>query len=216
MKSKLFNIPKLGNHPIYVQYDYSEKFYGKLHFHNELQFTLIKKGSGKLLCGTSSIHYQEGDFLIIGSMLPHVFIGDGNSICESISVYFTKDWLMSTYPDSNYLNHLTKISKNGVKIANWKYFTEMENVMNKAGIYRLNAFFTLLEKLSESNTKKVLIDKSAKIQIQKNSDSEKINNVYQFINENIHQKIELSQLANLINLTPPSFCRYFKQKTNKL
>ena len=146
MKSKLFNIPKLGNHPIYVQYDFSEKFYSKLHFHNEIQITLIKKGNGKLLCGSSSTHYTKGDLFILGSMLPHVFIGDTSSICESISIYFTKEWLTSLYPNSNYLKHLLKISKNGVRIEHWKHQTELEDIMNKAGIYRLNAFFTFTRK----------------------------------------------------------------------
>lgn len=215
MKSRLFNIPKLGNHPIYAQYDLSEKLYSKLHFHNELQFTLILKGSGTLLCGSASTHYKKGDLFILGTMLPHVFIGDDTSLNESISVYCTKDWLVNLYPNSNYLEHLIHISKDGIKIENWKHKKVFEGVLNKAGIYRINNFLHLLETLSESSLKKEHIDSSKKLEIQKSSDSAKINEVFKYISEHLDQKIELNVLATLINLSPPSFCRYFKQKTNK-
>ena len=76
-------------------------------------------------------------------------------------------------------------------------------------------FSLLLEKLSESNASKELIDQSPKLEILKNADSEKINEVFKYISNNLDNNIELKNLANLINLSPPSFCRYFKQKTQK-
>ena len=90
MKSRLFKIPKLSNHPIYAQYDYSEKVYSKYHFHEEIQLTHIKSGEGVLLLGNDSISYKRGDFFVIGSKISHVFVGNGEGLNESISIYFKK------------------------------------------------------------------------------------------------------------------------------
>jgi len=215
LKTKLFNIPKHSNHPIITEYDYSEKRYGKFHFHQEVQLTFIKKGEGLLLCGTSSIRYQKGDFIIIGSLLPHVFIGNDEQLTESISIYFKYDWLIKIYPESNYLIHFDKISNYGVRIENWKHPILFDNVMDKGGLYKIKSFFELFEKLSETNTNNNLINESSILDLVKNSDSEKINNVFKFISENIEKTIKLNDLASISNLTPPSFCRFFKQKTNK-
>jgi YesN/AraC family two-component response regulator len=45
--------------------------------------------------------------------------------------------------------------------------------------------------------------------------SERINVVYNYTLRNFKSKISINTLANLINMTPNSFCRYFKSCTRK-
>jgi len=43
----------------------------------------------------------------------------------------------------------------------------------------------------------------------------RINDVYQYSMANYTKNITLQQVAALVHLTPPSFCRYFKKHTSK-
>lgn len=215
MKSRLFRIPKLSNHPIYAQYDYSEKFYGKFHFHEEIQLTYIKSGEGILLCGSSSIPYAPGTMVVIGSMLPHVFIGDEGLLCESISIYFKKEWLQQIYPESPYFNHFMNASDKGILIEKWRFPEMFDNTLNKSGLYRINAFLQLMEKLSENGNSRSIAPSASSLRIHKTTDSEVINAIFKFIADQLHRSISLDELAAIAHLTPPSFSRFFKQKTGK-
>ena len=42
----------------------------------------------------------------------------------------------------------------------------------------------------------------------------RIRNIYAFVDQNYHQKIELNEMAQLSNMTKEAFCRYFKKATN--
>lgn len=46
-------------------------------------------------------------------------------------------------------------------------------------------------------------------------DNQKIDKVFNYLMDNYMGKITLEAVAELINVTPNSFCRYFKQRTNK-
>jgi AraC-like DNA-binding protein len=45
--------------------------------------------------------------------------------------------------------------------------------------------------------------------------SERINKVFDYILQNFTNVIKLEEIAGLVSLTPTSFCRYFKQHTQK-
>ena len=76
MKVLPFKIPKPENNAIVYQEDIEIYFYDKLHQHEEIQLTLIKKGKGTLIVGDSINYYDKGDILVIGSNIPHVFKSD--------------------------------------------------------------------------------------------------------------------------------------------
>ena len=48
---------------------------------------------------------------------------------------------------------------------------------------------------------------------QKDSDNETINTVFEFLMNNYNTEIQLKQVADVANLSPNSFCRYFKSRT---
>ena len=48
----------------------------------------------------------------------------------------------------------------------------------------------------------------------KHQDEQRINEVYSFIEQNYKQAIDIQEVADLVSLTVPSFCRYFKKMTH--
>jgi transcriptional regulator GlxA family with amidase domain len=42
-----------------------------------------------------------------------------------------------------------------------------------------------------------------------------MNRVYEYVMKNFRQKISLEEVAGIVNMTPTSFCRFFKARVNK-
>jgi len=76
MKVLPFKIPKPENATLIVQEDKGAQFYTKLHQHQEIQISLIKKGEGTFIIGDFVGEFNEGDIFLIGENLPHVFNSD--------------------------------------------------------------------------------------------------------------------------------------------
>ena len=93
MKVFPFKIPKSGDEPLIYQEDIEVSFYDKLHQHEEIQISFIKKGAGAIFTGDTISQYHEGDILVIGSNLPHVFRSDSHENKTSImlTLFFTLD-----------------------------------------------------------------------------------------------------------------------------
>ena len=46
-------------------------------------------------------------------------------------------------------------------------------------------------------------------------DNDRINVIFNYVKTNFREEITLDSIASLVNMTVPSFCRYFKKITNK-
>jgi transcriptional regulator GlxA family with amidase domain len=46
-------------------------------------------------------------------------------------------------------------------------------------------------------------------------DNDRINSVFNYVKDHFQEPIALEEVSNLVSMTTPSFCRYFKKITNK-
>ena len=46
-------------------------------------------------------------------------------------------------------------------------------------------------------------------------EGKRMSDIFQYSMENFHKEVTLHDVANIANMTPNAFCRYFKQRTNK-
>ena len=212
--SRLFNITKASDHPISTQYEHTEKDYKKLHYHDDIQLTFIKKGKGMLIYENSTIDFDSNSLLVIGSRKSHVFVGDVDQPIELFSLYFRDSWLKNVYPNSNFIEHFLNQTNSGIHISNYKNGQLVENALNQSGIIRITSFLEVINKIGDA--KKTLISTNSNIDyFQKNLDSDRLNSVYNYISKNYTSKLSLEAVSNLANMEPQSFCRYFKNRTQK-
>ena len=73
MKVLPFTIPKSKRDSLILQEDKGASFYELLHQHEEFQISYIKEGEGTLIVGDSVNFYSEGDIIVLGENIPHVF-----------------------------------------------------------------------------------------------------------------------------------------------
>jgi AraC-like DNA-binding protein len=220
MKVLPFKIPKSKQVSLIYQEDKGKILYDKLHQHEEIQLCAIIEGEGSLVVGDSINDYKSGDILIIGSNLPHVFKSDTSKFESTLmlSLFFTRTSFGEHFfelGDFTEVEKLFKISEAGAKVSeNQDKILELFSSIKKAS--NLNRFIIFLKIISEL-LKADIQPLSKFIYQRKYSDNEgkRMSNIMEFTMNNFHKEIDLDTIANISNMTPNAFCRYFKQRTNK-
>ncbi|WP_299535385.1 AraC family transcriptional regulator [Ulvibacterium sp.] len=220
MKVLPFKIPKPENKAIVCQ-EYNENlFYGRLHQHDEIQLSLIVSGGGTLVVGDSIVDFEANDILVIGSNLPHVFKSDilEKEKSHMISLFFSRDSFGKDFFDLSELHQLQSFferSAYGQLILSNKmelkgFFMEFKKANN---LQKFILLFTILKLISESKNKQLSFFIYPKNY--SNLEGKRISDVFEYTMDNFQNRISLSEISGVANMTVNSFCRYFKQRTNK-
>ena len=219
MKVLPFKIPKPEYHALVYQEDYETVFYDKFHQHEEIQISYINKGKGTLIVGDTINDYEEGDILVIGGNLPHVFKSDTekSNVSHMITLFFTEDAFGSDFFNLDELKELKRFFKkteNGFKVipnkAQQAFFHQLKDAS------RLHRFIILLEIL-RTLSKARTIALSSFIYEKQYSDIEgkRMSAVMEYTMDNFQSQISLETIAMVAAMTKNAFCKYFKKRTNK-
>jgi hypothetical protein len=104
MKPVLLKVPCGPSHSFSLRQDVNPYFYNQWHYHEELELTYIRQGSGTRFVGDHIENFQAGDLVLLGSNLPHFWrsedpsFREGNTaLCESTVVHFAPGLLSPTF-----------------------------------------------------------------------------------------------------------------------
>lgn len=199
-------------------------FTAPYHFHPEYELTLILKGSGKRYVGNHLSSYTAGDLVLIGSNLPHCWKTDAEKNepinAQSIVIQFSPDFLGNDFFSKQELSNISGLLK---KSAFGIRFSEKTQQAISQKIVDLhlteNNFSRLIQLLEILNTLATedytVLNHRNIIAEQSPRDRERINAVYNYIIENFRENVSLNTAAQLANMSPNAFCKYFKKVTRK-
>ena len=227
MKVIPFSIPKTVKEAIRVQVDNGRHFYENLHQHSELQITLIVQSEGTLIAGDYVGNFTEGDVFIIGKNQAHVFRNDKiyfegthNLTSECITVFFDDNYFGDFFwhlDEMSSVRKLVSAAVGGLRINGEAQFTVanlLKTITKQSGLEKLIAFFTILKTLSETTDfEKLSLTESTLHTPQ--YDHERMNKIVKYTLQEYHNVITIESIAQIANLTPEAFCRYFKLRTRK-
>ncbi|MEZ4968946.1 MAG: AraC family transcriptional regulator [Flavobacteriaceae bacterium] len=220
MKVLPFKIPKPKDEALIYQKDRERIFYDQLHQHQEIQISLVIKGSGSLIVADTINEYKENDILVIGEYVPHVFKSDSKKSDESImrSLFFKKDAFGKSFfelTDMSETKVFFKGSEYGLKVLSKKrkiakHFYKLDH-QNK--IERVAALLKIISMISIAKTSPL----SSFVYDKKYTDDEgkRMNDVFKYAIERYDRPITLEEVADKAHMNKNSFCRYFKKRTNK-
>lgn len=220
MKVLPFTIPKPKRDALILQEDRQPLFYEFLHRHQELQISYILEGNGTLIVGESVNSFRAGDFIVLGSNLPHVFQSDGQGAVSShmLSVFFTETSFGAGFFATEELKSLRTFfakSENGFKITNAsEKITALFLRLQKASKFdRFLLFIRLLKELNSAQYEPL----SQFVSEKKYSDIEgqRMGAVLNYTMNHFRKKISLATIAREAAMTPNAFCKYFKKRTRK-
>lgn len=214
--------PNFGHSYSYQKFDASRKNTDNIwHYHPEIELVYINGGAGKRRIGSHISYYRDGDLILIGSNLPHCGFTDkftGNK--NEILVQMKADFLGQTFfdiPEMKKIQNLLEVAKGGIAFSGSTkriLGDKMEELEFQNDFERILSILHILNELALSDEYKVLNGEGFSLETEV-KDNDRINIIFNYVKNNFQEDIALIEIADMVSMTVPSFCRYFKKVTNK-
>jgi len=191
------------------------------HYHPEIELVFVNGGSGKRQIGSHISYYSDGDLVLIGSNLPHCgFTNEQTGNKNETVIQMKPDFLGNDFfniPEIKNIQYLLSKAKGGIAFgAETKKLiaSQIELMANQLPFDRLLSMISILNTLETNNEYTILNADGFSLELQV-QDNDRINVVFNYVKDHFQDPILLDTVSNLVSMTTPSFCRYFKKITNK-
>ncbi len=227
MKSQLLRVPIGSESSFSVRQDVVLHFYDRWHYHPELELLHIEQGSGTQFVGDTIQNFQPGDVLLIGANLPHYwrcdqkyFDNQAELFAQATVVHFRADFWGDAFlklPENRAIAQLLDRAKQGIHINGLTrdvVVNQLKKMLNATGTQRIIALLTILTAVAESPETTLISTTDYPDQFDE-ADTDRINRIYAYALANFQRKVSIAEVAAVANLSPHSFCRYFKSRSRK-
>jgi AraC-like DNA-binding protein len=176
--------------------------------------------------GDSMMSFSSGDIVLVGANLPHYwkfddsYFMENNPIQADVKVaHFSKEFfgdLFLNLPENNAIKCVLEKSKRGIRIpgGNIKVAQMLNNMLESEGTERIIYLMYALLEIAKCD-KIELLSSIGFIMNQEENEKNRIKDIYEYSFANYKNKIHLEEIADVANISPNSFCRYFKSHTKK-
>jgi len=226
MKPQLLKANGEVIHSFRARHDNQSNINNRWHYHPEIELIHFHKGSGTQFVGDNIKRFNPGDIVLVGSNLPHYWKYDINEEDDAIigpystAVHFFENFLGETFmnlPENKNIKNMIEDARWGLQITgNTKkqIAAFMEDIFNIEGPKRILKLLEAIIAISDCNEKQTLASLGFKQNFEE-ADKDRINSIFEYSMSNFKNRILLEEIAEIANLSPNSFCRYFKLKTQK-
>lgn len=218
------------NFPICVYYDIEldEKHCLFYHWHKEVEFLYLKKGSMMFEFDNNQIQVNEGEAVFINSGIVHAGSCVVDKKCLFCAIVFNLDMLINHNSGESLNKIILPIINKKILIPvrytrnnEWgsMIIEELEKIIkiykNKdfgfelgifSALYSVIYYLSKFNKILNSNNRKYKIDEIRNEQFKK---------VLLYIKKNYNRKLDLKMLSNVANMSKYHFCRFFKSMIGK-
>ncbi|NBA87141.1 helix-turn-helix domain-containing protein [Emticicia sp. CRIBPO] len=190
------------------------------HYHPEYEMVFVFDGRGRRHVGNHISYYEDGDLVFMGSNLPHAGFGyDSIGEYEQVVIQFKYDFLGEQFfdrPEMAPVKKLLEMSQQGIQYYG-KTFKTIGSRLKK--LPAMNQFERLMELISifhvlAKSTEYNLLNATGTRYDFNYKDQARLKKVYDYVEMHYQDHINIKDMADLANLTVPSFCNYFKKIMN--
>ncbi|MCC8187005.1 MAG: AraC family transcriptional regulator [Bacteroides sp.] len=210
----------------YIAERYKTEFTYPIHNHAEYELNFTEKAAGvRRIVGDSTEIIGDYDLVLItGRELEHVW--EQHECCSKeireITIQFSSDLFLESFLHKNQFDSIRKMLERARKglcfpmSAILRVYPLLDTLASeKQGFYAVIKFLTILYELSLFGEEACTLSSSSFAKIGTQSDSRRVTKVQEYINDHYKEEIRLSQLADMVGMTPVSFSRFFKLRTGK-
>ena len=191
------------------------------HFHPEIEIVYVNKGKGKRHIGNHISYFNNSQLILIGSNLPHLGYMDRLTTNGSETlIQFKPNFLGEDFfkiPEMGAIYQLFERAKKGIRFnieIKKRIGAKIEDLADLNGADRIISFLDILKELATTDDYTILNADGFAFETQP-QDNGKIDLVFKQINENFNRPIALQEIADIVSMTVPAFCRFFKKTTGK-
>jgi AraC-like DNA-binding protein len=197
------------------------------HYHPEVELVYFKKGHGTQFIGDNISPFRAGDIVLVGANLPHYWQFDDcfflqpSEITADVSVvHFCENFwgdLFLNLPENASIKTTLRKSKRGIQISMQSRESIgylIEKIISADGPRKIILLMEVLMAIYDCKESTPL----ASIGFRHNfleSEKDRINAIYNYSIANFKKHITLEQLAAVANMSPNSFCKFFKSRSQK-
>ncbi|MBQ8573516.1 MAG: helix-turn-helix domain-containing protein [Bacteroidales bacterium] len=201
----------IKNHP-------NAKFDYPIHCHPEYEINLVMNTSGTRVVGDDEEAFDELDLVMTGPFVPHVWKSElvTNHV---ITIQFSSDLLSFQMINKRLFMPIRQLLIDSMQGLHF-YGPEAERIRNEIveitrmqGFQTATKFLNILNLLAYAPRRKLVSNMYESENLVNSSKSRRITKACKYIEENISQKISLSDVAMLVNMSDSAFSHFFKKKT---
>lgn len=187
------------------------------HFHPEYEIVYIPQGNGKRHIGDHIGRYRAGELVFLGPNLPHLSYSKSEM---EIVVQMREDFLgqsLVQIPELRLVRQLFERAKSGIVFhapAKHKIGQQLVAMVDQSPFHRLLSLLEILHEMATTADYESLKAQGFPVEVNP-QDQDRMALLYNFVEEHFQRPIPLAEIAALINMTVPAFCRYFKKLTNR-
>jgi AraC-like DNA-binding protein len=189
------------------------------HFHPEIEIVYVEAEKGVRHIGDHISTYEKSDLALIGSYIPHLNFDYGvKTTVETVVVQLREDFFnngLQNFPELGQVVELFERAKTGIAFQGKTKEIAGARLKKLSTLDKFEQFFELLSIFQLlANSKECIQLKARPISSSVLlKQQERIHFIYQHVEENFSNKIDIHQISQKVNLSVPAFCRYFKQTT---
>ncbi|EOR93544.1 Transcriptional regulator, AraC family [Arcticibacter svalbardensis MN12-7] len=227
MKPQLLKVSMEPTQSLSVRQDFKPFINNKWHYHQEVELIHFIEGKGTQFVGDSIMPFNSGDIVLVGKNLPHYwrfdecYTHDEFNLTPNIEVaHFSENFLGDAFcnlPENKPLKVLLEKSRRGLKIIKGdkeRIVSLLNNMLSASGAERIIYLVHALIEVSKCEEVEVLTSVGFGMDAEL-SERDRIRDIYDYTFANYRNKINLEEIAEVANISPNSFCRYFKSHTQK-
>ena len=195
------------------------------HYHPEYELVMIRRSTGRRMVGDHIGHFEEGDLVFMGPLIPHVWVNDPEFVhgkkeylADAIVIQFVDNFLGHPFmqiPEMEEFRQFLKISDRGMVIkgkAREKINALMEEMLPNNGLQRLSSLFSIFDILSGlKKSEYELLASPGSLQNINSNTSDHFNKINEYIMRNFYEDISLPEIASVANMAVTTFCNFFKE-----
>ncbi|SDS53199.1 transcriptional regulator, AraC family [Mucilaginibacter mallensis] len=227
MKAQLIDVGLSSSKSIHIKKVDEFFLNSPFHFHHLCELVWVEKSFGKRIVGDNIDNFDGGDLVLMAPQLPHIWQNDelfyrkkkGHRVKATV-IYFPSDFPLNLTDEQNILSPIQELIKKASRglvfygTTSQKVSQILSALSKEEGLTKIINFLEVIDILSHSTEYRHLASISFK-NLYEEKDTDRINKVYQFLMQNFYRDINLQEVADLCNMTPNAFCRFFKSRVQK-
>lgn len=201
-----------------------DAFGGRLHRHGHAELTWIERGRGLRWVGDGVEPFAEGDFVLLGGELPHLWATQAPPVpggCAAVVVQFPLDWA-SAWPEGRAVEGLLARASRGLAVegeAREPGIALLSRLAASTGLRRVALLAELLALLAEQPASLRELSTMPAVPGADGRASElrrrRVDRVLNWIEANLGQELRAADAATLAHLSPAAFGRFFLREVGK-
>jgi AraC-like DNA-binding protein len=196
---------------------------GERHRHSALELTWIERGAGVRFVGDSAAPFEDGDLVLLGSDLPHLWVSSGPRRAGAVKatvIQFPPELLTQpVLPELSSLRPLAARAGQGLQITGPTRARVTERLMalpDAAPLGRLAGLIEILQQLANGGADLGAVATSplrhaAHAAVR----DRRIDRVIAWIHQHLGAELTVDDAAAVAHVSPAAFSRFFHRETGK-